>query len=160
MHNLHILVVKAESGREACSIAAGSIEDWGNENNWRCFGGAISEKGEIHLEDHSARWSTNDLSKIEAINALFEEQKSARFEDYFLKTSKSYLEDKEVESGHWHYAALFCEEMDHIQNRPKGFNVFEHEHKPGQYDEFGATHLFNNNVDCGSLWAVLCDMHS
>ena len=38
MHNLHYIVVQAETPEDAMSEAETMISDWGTENNWRCFG--------------------------------------------------------------------------------------------------------------------------
>ena len=47
MHNLHFIRVKASSAQEAIEKAESYISDFGNENNWRDFGGAISASGEV-----------------------------------------------------------------------------------------------------------------
>ena len=67
MHNLHYVVVKAETGEEACSEVESSIEDFGNENNWRNICGAVSQDNEVY-KSLDGRWKPEDDDTIEKIN--------------------------------------------------------------------------------------------
>jgi len=57
MHNLHLILVNADSAEEAASTVENEILHWGDENNWRRIGGIASEDGKDDVENHdSARW--------------------------------------------------------------------------------------------------------
>ena len=62
MHNLHYIVIKAESAEDAAESALLEIQNWGNENNWRSVGGVASEDGKDLIENHQdARWGLSYL---------------------------------------------------------------------------------------------------
>ena len=50
MHNLHYIIINAESAYDAAESALLEIQDWGNENNWRSVGGVASEDGTDLIE--------------------------------------------------------------------------------------------------------------
>ena len=52
MHNLHFILVKADSAEDAASMVENELLSWGNENNWRSIGGIASEDGSGDIEDH------------------------------------------------------------------------------------------------------------
>jgi hypothetical protein len=52
MHNLHFILIKADSAEDAASDAENLIVDWGNENNWRTVGGVAAEDGSDDIENH------------------------------------------------------------------------------------------------------------
>jgi len=68
MHNLHFILIKADSALEAASEAETAILDWGDENNWRRAGGIASEDGIDDIENHdNGRWSLSYLDAKEGI---------------------------------------------------------------------------------------------
>jgi len=68
MHNLHLILIKADSAEDAASEAENAILDWGNENNWRCVGGVASEDGSDDIENHEdGRWALSFLDKQDGI---------------------------------------------------------------------------------------------
>jgi hypothetical protein len=68
MHNLHFLLIKADSAQDAASEAEKLIIEWGNENNWRSFCGIASEDGSDDIENHQGgRWGLSFLDKEEGI---------------------------------------------------------------------------------------------
>jgi hypothetical protein len=68
MHNLHFLLIKADSAADAASEVESLILDWGNENNWRSVGGVASEDGSDDIENHDyGRWGLSFLDKEEGI---------------------------------------------------------------------------------------------
>jgi len=48
MHNLHYIVIRADSGKEACDAVENEIVEWGSEDNWGQICGALSEKNIIY----------------------------------------------------------------------------------------------------------------
>jgi hypothetical protein len=68
MHNLHFLLVRAESARAAADKAESLTDHWGDENNWRSIGGVASEDGSDDVENHGGgRWSLSFLDAEEDI---------------------------------------------------------------------------------------------
>jgi hypothetical protein len=68
MHNLHFLLIKADSAAEAASEAESLILDWGDDNNWRTVGGVASEDGSDDIENHDdGRWPLSFLDRQEGI---------------------------------------------------------------------------------------------
>jgi hypothetical protein len=62
MHNLHFILIKADSAAEAASEAENAILDWGNENNWRTIEGVASEDGSDDINNHEGgRWGLTFL---------------------------------------------------------------------------------------------------
>ena len=52
MHNLHLILVNADSAEDAASSAASETIEWGNDNNWRSIGGVVSEDGADVIQNH------------------------------------------------------------------------------------------------------------
>jgi len=62
MHNLHFILIKADSAAEAASETENLMLDWGNENNWRRVGGIASEDGSDDIDNHDdGRWPLSFL---------------------------------------------------------------------------------------------------
>ena len=85
MHNIHFVKVKANSGEEACQVVENLLVDFGTDNNWREFCGAISEDNEI-FNSGEGRFEPKDTNyqSIEKINEKF-------FTGFF---SKNFLKPK------------------------------------------------------------------
>ena len=68
MHNLHFILIEADSADEAASEAENRILDWGNDNNWRCVGGIASEDGSDDVENHDeGAWGLSFLDEEEGV---------------------------------------------------------------------------------------------
>jgi hypothetical protein len=62
MHNLHYIIINADSASDAAESALLEIQDWGNENNWRSVGGVASEDGTDLIENYQdAIWPLSSL---------------------------------------------------------------------------------------------------
>ena len=48
MHNLHLYIITADTGEDACSMVESNIESWGGEDNYSTICHAISEDGAIY----------------------------------------------------------------------------------------------------------------
>lgn len=69
MHNLHLIIINAESAKDAVKEVESHISDWGNENNWRSVGGVASESGNDDIENHeNGRWGLDFLDEIEGLS--------------------------------------------------------------------------------------------
>jgi len=67
-HNLHLIVVRAESGLDACNEAEDLLFDFGTENNWRSMCGAVSEDNEVYLNGEGRYEPDEKSDTIEKIN--------------------------------------------------------------------------------------------
>jgi hypothetical protein len=68
MHNLHLILINADSAEEAASSAENEILGWGDENNWRSVGGVASEDGTDNIENHDdAGWPLSFLDSEENV---------------------------------------------------------------------------------------------
>jgi hypothetical protein len=68
MHNLHFLLINADSAEDAASEAESLILDWGDENNWRSVGGIASEDGSDDVENFDGgRWGLSFLDDEDGI---------------------------------------------------------------------------------------------
>jgi hypothetical protein len=68
MHNLHFILLNAESATEAAAEADSLILHWGDENNWRSVGGVASEDGSDDIDNHDGgRWGLSFLADEEGI---------------------------------------------------------------------------------------------
>ncbi|MEZ5691973.1 MAG: hypothetical protein R3D71_09980 [Rickettsiales bacterium] len=57
MHNLHFIVVNADSAEDAALAVEQQIADWGGEDNWRRIGGIASEDNNDNIENkEDGRW--------------------------------------------------------------------------------------------------------
>ena len=150
MHNLHLIRVNAESGEEAVSIAESEIMDWGNENNWRSFGGAVSKSGEVFKHDTDwARWIPDDTNIQKVASEMLPEPIDM---DKATETLKS---DNHID---WYVLSrMALKECERLQVGEKS-DVWESELFPFQYDEPGLTDLSLSGD--GEPWIVLVDMHS
>lgn len=67
MHNLHFILIDADSAEGAASEADSLILHWGDENNWRRIGGVASEDGSDNIENHdNGRWGLSSLDDVGA----------------------------------------------------------------------------------------------
>jgi hypothetical protein len=68
MHNLHFILINADSATDAASEADSLILHWGDENNWRTVGGVASEDGSDDIENHDdGRWGLSFLDDEKGI---------------------------------------------------------------------------------------------
>ena len=72
MHNLHFLLVKAETAIDAASQAESAILDWGGCNNWRNIGGialALADGGASVVVNARANRSEAEFVAAEITHA-------------------------------------------------------------------------------------------
>jgi len=165
MHNLHLLVVIAETGKEACDSAEAWLEEWGTENNWRCMCGAVSQDDEVFVPADAGRFPPDDNDNtIEKINKMVAGWVNAEAwtKSYFDKLMAG---KEEMTSQDWwgvkDYAKHMVEKTaskDSNIDVLDGFSYFEY-----SYDEIGVTQLDNGDGTVGEgekKWVVFVDMHS
>jgi hypothetical protein len=184
-HNLHLMVVKATSGQDACNIVENEIIDFGDDNNWRTVCGAISEKNEVHIEEENG-WM-EDMETVKKINA--EIRRSISFSDNegnhdsgrdllnaLIKGEKT---TKDLGKYDWYNIKNFANDMssrlEHDgRDLAKDFDILKgDDYKFGHYDEFGVTQFMGGEEDDepktkkgkkaktkNKKWIVFIDMHS
>jgi hypothetical protein len=69
MHNLHFILIKADSAADAAAEAENLILDWGDEDNRRRVGGVASEDGSDDIDNHDdGRWGLSFLDDEEGVS--------------------------------------------------------------------------------------------
>lgn len=161
MHNLHYIVVMSDTPEEAVGEAEILIMDWGNENNWRCFGGCVSEDNEVYIHDRHSRWTPEENHTIEMIN---EQVVGWLTPDNYSKENFDKCVSGDIESPYnWYAAKKYCEHM--FQRTLLGkddFDVLQDEFFSWHINECGVTQTYHSQQrDDSSLkrWVVFVDMH-
>lgn len=164
MHNLHLVRVKAESGQEACEGVESTIIDFGNENNWRCISGAVSEDNEVYdAGEGRYRPAENELTTIKLINEAVNRWIGSCF---YGSVAKEKLNNNEFNLDEWNAHELWSlsKLAEHLSEaaeyRGKQFNVLENTFFSYKYDECGVTDLEWSVGDGDKYWIVFVDMHS
>jgi hypothetical protein len=162
-HSLHLLVVRAKNGEEACRIAEGETLDFGNDNNWRSFVGAVSEDNEVYHDEHEEQSWMEDCESIEAINKKVTEWRGP--EVYDAKEGKALLlkaakKPNAMKSMDWYGLRKYAEFKQEGGGKTAKFDVLYESFYEYKYEEEGVTHLESLNKKDGKLWVVFMDMHS
>ena len=163
MHNLHYIVVQAETPEDAMSEAETMISDWGTENNWRCFGGCVSQDNEVHIHDRHSRWIPDENHTIEMIN---EDVRKWLQPDLYSKSIFDKVVSGNSESPFdWYGAKKYFEQMfyktqhKHIEE----FNVLTDEFYEWHFNECGVTHQYLSQQEdddpTNKKYVVFVDMH-
>ena len=174
MHNLHFVKVRANSGEDACRMVESEIMNFGNENNWRAFCGAISEDNEVY-NDIDGRYipKTTDYTTIEKINECVNEWIKGC---WYGKVAEEKFAKGETDLNQWESYELWslskwAEHLSEAQlyrDRPfdlmKGDTFFAY-----KYDECGLTNMVYDTYEDDDeamgktkekIWVVFVDMHS
>lgn len=174
MHNIHFVVVRASSGKEACENVESEIMTWGTENNWRCMCGAVSEDNEIYdAGDGRFRPHQTDYITIEQINQSVNKWLESCF---YGSVAKEKFDKDETNLNEWNshelwslskYAEHLCESYPY---KNKSFEILKGDtFYPYKYDECGVTNMVYGRVEDDEesmsfpkekMWVVFVDMHS
>ena len=173
MHNLHFVVVKAETGQEACNIVETEIMDWGNENNWRTMCGAVSENDEVYTANEGRYEPDKDTNTIAKINKTVRRWLKG---SNYGETAKRLLDKgKKVERFTSHEAWSLMKYAEHLYELKSikqtkayqkkagnkvspSFDVLSDEFYSWKFDECGVTQIESGYE--GKVWVVFVDMHS
>ena len=172
MHNLHYIVVNAESGQDACDIVESQITEWGNENNWRTIGGAVASDNEVYIVPQTttwggSRWTPEPNHTIDMINEQVEKwlEPDKYYKDQFDKC----VGGENINTFDWHGAKKYCEHMfellqtKHFMKEGK-FDVLQNNFFEWSLDECGVTHIdisqLEDNDPTLKQYVVFVDMHS
>jgi hypothetical protein len=165
MHNLHFVKVKANSGEKACKEVENLLYDFGNENNWREFCGAISEDNEVYNSGEGRyQPKDTDIATIDQINQCVNEWMKS---NWYCKTAEEKFTKGETNLSEWDSHELWSlskwaiqlSEAHSYKDRPfdcmQGDTFFSY-----KYDECGITDLTHSADDGDKAWFVFVDMHS
>jgi hypothetical protein len=166
MHNLHLVVVKAETGEDAMSDVESYMDDWGTENNWRTMCGAVSQDNEVVMGDAQGAYPPEEnLNSIENINKMVRGWMEATYygdegRKTLMKVETGTMKLDKITSLTWYSIGKYAEYMQEKLNNPSAgkFNVLTDSFYAGQYDENGITQIEEDNE--GKKWVVFVDMHS
>ena len=171
MHNLHLVRINATSPEKACRNVENEIMDFGNEDNWRCIGGCISEDNEIHLDDNYSRWKPSEegYNTIEEINVRVRDWLKSDNNNYYRKDLIDAIDSgekklSEITDPMDLYAIkeyvtkrrALCE-VDDIDT----FDVLKGTYREYEYDENGLTRMdYSEKREGEKTYIVFIDMHS
>ena len=164
MHNLHLVVVIAETGQDACNAVEAWLEEWGTDNNWRGMCGAVSQDNVVYIPSDAGRFPPDDeYNTIEKINKMVAGRVNGEpwTKDSFDKLMRGEKMDSQDWWGVKDYAKHMVEKVaskDSNIDVLDGFSFFEY-----SYDESGVTQLDNGDGEIGEgekKWVVFVDMHS
>ena len=161
MHNLHFIVLHANSGEEACERAENLISNWGNENNWREFCGAVSENNVVYKSGRG-RFQPEDNMTIDECNKWM----SVYIKDVDMgDVAQEKLRNGDTDLSTWHRWELYslkclAEHMHESHGKnPEKFNVLTDHYYDWSFNHEGVTHDNLHEGD-GERWVVFLDMHS
>jgi hypothetical protein len=180
MHNLHLVVCRAEDARAACLHVEDYIGSFGDENNWRTICGAVSDADEVYVHDKDGRWQPEQsLATIKGLNEEVqawiecpphEEEALAIMQRVLhlrransVKLITSIGEDnpspeKPIDGMEWYMLKKYVEHMDSASDVKTKFNIEEDSFRDGQYTECGVTHVSGGEGE--HFYVVFVDMHS
>lgn len=181
-HNLHLFIVRAGDGAEACSNVESHLLDWGDENNWREAFAAVNTLGEIFVysADHGIDSEGNYTDYFDgkevatpisfqwACDMLNREAERVQSDNYSESYYTRHVAGEDVGStglfaiGKWFLS--LSEAYDVARgSRYTPNNLLYGSYFGGQYDEFGLTCLGGYDfaeAPPSEQWLVLLDVHS
>ena len=164
MHNLHLVVVKADNAKDACNLVEDYISDFGNENNWRTICGCVSKSNKVYnTSDGRFEPSTEGLTTIAKINkyanGLLKGTIYAHSATEKIKQCNGKINLKEWTSNElFSLERLAQHEYQCINFRDKKINVLKDEFYAYSYDECGITQM--GDSEGRGTFVVFIDMHS
>lgn len=165
MHNLHLIVVNAENGKDACELALDNIETWGDDNNWRSACGAVSEHDDVYRgEEHSwtSSWIDDDMDTIAKINQRVQQWLTIPDAADHQRLMQRYLDGETLSAYEWYkiqkFAQFMVARIDAL-HRDLPFDVLEDSFFEGMYNECGVTNCTTDDAT-DPRWVVFIDMHS
>ena len=161
MHNLHLVIIKADSPHDACINVENEIVEWGNENNWRTICGCISEDNEIYIHDKEyGRFHPEPGTTLNDIEKMVKRWANTFEYDITLVLLKFKIEESSLEAHDWwelkEYCRFKCDYENFTANR---FNIWETEYRSWKFDESGLTNMIRRN-DGEKKFVIFIDMHS
>jgi len=165
MHNLHLVVVKADSPQEACDTVESQISEFGNENNWRSICGCVSSKNKVldlSKEAFGGRWSPSEkgYSTIAELNELVkgwinELGYGKTAHDKIAKTKGKLNLSKWTSQELWSLKE-YANKLHEKSGMEVEFNILKNEFFAYNYIENGVTQMGGNGKE---TYVVFVDMH-
>lgn len=159
MHNLHFVVINADSPDEACLAVDAELGSWGDENNWRSIGGCVSDKNETYIHDSNARYyPDDDCNTIEKLNAWVTSwiYPCKHNDKKILKLMNKAVNGKKLNFRDWYNIEAFAEYKREANNRVS-LNILKDEYYAGIYYKPGVTQFTRKGT---KKYVVFIDMHS
>jgi hypothetical protein len=187
MHNLHFLLINADTAADAASEADSIILNWGDENNWRSVGGIASEDGSDDVSNHEdGRWALSFLDDEDGIpkTGTYFSRAVAYLQREIanpvtlpvtphsthpdLASSLRELGDRlrafDPQTGDTHDLWCIRRNLKHLSELIEGRRLREQGEEipqffPWQFDDFGLTDLTEDS-EGARRYLVFLDMHS
>ncbi len=171
MHNLHLVRINATSPEEACNDVENQIMDFGNENNWRCIGGCVSEDNEVFDYDEYSRWkpSYEGYETIEKLSELVRGWMKSDNDDFYRKDLIEAIDNgdrklSEITDTMELYAIQeFAKKRKAVISSGgiDDFDIMESSYRDYDYDECGLTSMdYSEKSEGEKTYIVFIDMHS
>jgi hypothetical protein len=162
MHNLHFIVLHANSGAEACRRAESLLSDWGTENNWREICGAVSESNSVY-QSGEGRFQPEENMTIAECNKWASVWVDD-LQEWDVAQEKLNNGDTDLSKWElWELYSLKCyaEHMHETRSkRGKEFNVLTDYLYDWSFCHEGVTQIDDYQHEGGERWVVFVDMHS
>ena len=173
MRNLHLIVVNAESPVAACRKVENELNDWGGTTYVLAFISCVSEDDEHYYED-GVSWDYKDRDQKLATLEQFNQMVIDYLHEWIDcgENSKTEVQDgmrrwlagEKLDSELWYTMSSFCEDQSELDPTLAGvpvdtFNVLEDELRNNEYNEFGVTHLAEDDEDVSKRYVVLFEMY-
>ncbi len=164
MHNLHFIVLHANSGAEACERATTFISDWGNENNWREMCGAVSQSNSVYSTGEG-RYQPKENMTIDDCNNIY---KTWFADEGYGNVAADKFRAGETNIYEWdnyelwslkHLAEYLCQTHGR-GGSAIGFDVLRDNFYYCHFDHTGVTQVDDYIHEGGERWVVFVDMHS
>ncbi|VGO12400.1 hypothetical protein PDESU_00952 [Pontiella desulfatans] len=176
MHNLHIIVARADSAEEAMAEVDAYIDGWGDENNWRSIAGAVDANGAWYAGEADSRYTgpfTLEVLNRELMDAVRLNPDPEVKHAITMLAAGNYdgiTEGTPAEvCGRLYALKEFVDRLHAVysaglsgkgaMDRKGPLCVFGTRFRPWEYTEFGVTHM-DDERRSGMRYAVLLDMHS
>lgn len=162
MHNLHLIVINAEDLKDACKIAESVLLDWGTENNWRSFIGAIDQEGNTYFTGEGREFINKEVT-LEYLTQMVKGWVSKSFwgtdgGKLLRSIANGRRKLTSLESHHWWSIMKYAEFKGQSTDLDlKHLDIFKDEFYSGHFDECGIT---NFAKDEEKKYIVFIDMHS
>jgi len=158
MHNLHLVSVKADDGKDACQVVESALNDWGNDNNWRSIIGAIDQNNNI--TDHAKPMLTEEKMTIEKAEKLVKEwMNNFYLQEHIPQLLERLDQIDEFSVYDWNLLEDYARYKQEVISNPEPeiFDIWENEFYSYQLDQQGITNL---HIDGRKPYLVFIDMHS
>ena len=165
MHNIHLVVCKAESAEDACNTVETHIMDFGTENNWRSICGCVSEDNEVFINDSTGRYCPEEDLTIDKINKMVRGWMKGCFYGETAKKKLARSKGK-IDLSKWTSSQLFSlrmlakyhEQLGYFGDDIKNFDVLKNNFYAEEYTECGVTQISDDDEE-GKKFVVFVDMH-